>query len=129
MRLHHYAFLIGCALLAACGGDKAGSNGAQGEDGLPKPAAAGQSVTGMPDPGVPNARPAAASVQAPDVIELPEPVAGADVEPTLDPAAPSMPIEGPPIPMPEPAMPTDPNAPPPEPAEEAASRTQDDARQ
>ena len=83
MRVHRYTSPIGCvllccSLLAACGGDKSAADGAQGDDVLPKPAAAGRSVTGMPDPGVASAVPAPASVQAPDIIELPEDVDGDD---------------------------------------------------
>lgn len=46
------ATLLACSLLAACGGDKTAAGGsASGEDGLPKPAGAAGSVTGMPNPG------------------------------------------------------------------------------
>ena len=74
MRTHRIASSWGCALLcgfllAACGGDKPAATGEQGEELLPKPAAAGRSVTGMPDPGVASAQPIA---QAPDIIELPD---------------------------------------------------------
>lgn len=120
--------LLSCCLLAACGGDKAGANGAQGEDGLPKPAAAGGSVTGMPNPGVADARPAEASVQTPDIVELPEPVDAGEVAP-VDPAAPTMPIDGPPATVPETAMPVDPNAPPAPPAEATEVRVQDGKQQ
>ena len=46
------ATLLACFLLAACGGDKTATGGsATGDDGLPKPAGAAGSVTGMPNPG------------------------------------------------------------------------------
>lgn len=84
MRRHRIAFpwacaLLSCALLAGCGGDdKAATRGAQGEDVLPKPAAAGRSVTGMPDPGV--ASPLPAIMQAPDIIEIPEEAVAGEME-------------------------------------------------
>ena len=40
MHAYRFAFLLCCGLIAACGGDKTAANGAQGDDGLPKPAAA-----------------------------------------------------------------------------------------
>ncbi len=59
MQRHPLALLCTCLLLAACGGDKTASNGAQrGEENLPKPDAASGSVTGMPNPGAPSAQPA-----------------------------------------------------------------------
>ena len=64
MRARDFALLLCCALLAACGDDKPAATGAAGEDLLPKPAAAGKSVTGMPDPGVARARPAPVEVNA-----------------------------------------------------------------
>ncbi|QIL20066.1 hypothetical protein [Thermomonas sp. HDW16] len=70
MRAYRSAFLLCCCLLAACGGDKSAAGGASGEDGLPKPAAASGSVTGMPNPGVAVAHPAADSAQVP-VAEQP----------------------------------------------------------
>lgn len=97
MRLHRIVFawagaLLCCSLVAGCGGgDKPAAEGAQGEEVLPKPAAAGRSVTGMPDPGVASPLPDAtlpATAQAPDIIELPEEVAPGDVEPTGEIAAP-----------------------------------------
>lgn len=61
--------LLACAL-AGCGGDdKPAAGQAQGEDALPKPAAVGVSVTGMPEPGVAGPRPDAAPT--PDIVELP----------------------------------------------------------
>ena len=132
MRAHRLASILGCgllccSLLVACGGDKAGANGAQGEDGLPKPAAAGGSVTGMPSPGVAGTRPAAA-VEQPAIVELPEPVDAGDVA-TLDPAAPPLPIEGAPVAAPESTMPVDPGTSPAAPAEAAEVRAQDDQQQ
>lgn len=72
MRVHHFVFLLCCTLLAACGDDKPGAAGAQGADVLPKPAAPGQSVTGMPDPGVANPRYEPVVVEEPEIVELPE---------------------------------------------------------
>lgn len=126
MHKHHLALLLSCCMLAACGGDKTGADGAQGEDGLPKPAAAAGSVTGMPNPGVAEARPAARATQQPDIVEFPELVDGSEVAPA-DPGTPAMPIEG--QPLPEPTMPADPNAPPAPPAEEATNRVQDNGQQ
>lgn len=130
MHAHRIALLLCCILLVACGGDKAGADAAVGEDGLPKPAAASGSVTGMPNPGVPEARPATSAMQQPDIVELPEPepVDAGDIAP-VDPAAPPPPLEGPPVLVPESTMPEDPNAPPPPPEEAAQSRVQDEPRQ
>lgn len=125
MHAHRIALLLCCSLLAACGGDKAGTAGATGEDGLPKPAAASGSVTGMPDPGVAGRRPRASATQPPDMVELPEPVDAGDIAP-VDPATQPMPIEGPPVTLAESTMPEDPNAPLP-PVEDAASTTDPDA--
>ena len=116
------ALLLCCTLLAACGGDKTGTKAAVGEDGLPTPAAASGSVTGMPDPGVAGTRPAARPAQQPDIVELPEPIDAGDIAPA-DPANHPPPLKGPPVLLPEPTMPEDPNAPPPEPLEETASTT------
>lgn len=126
MHAHRIALLLCCSLLVACGGDKASATGAAGEDSLPKPATVGGSVTGMPNPGVPDARPAATPAQPPDMVELPEPVDVGEVAP-LDSASQPMPIEGPPLLLPEPMMPEDPNAPPPASPEEAASTTDPNA--
>lgn len=126
MHPHRIALLLCCTLLAACGGEKAGTAGAAGEDGLPKPAAASGSVTGMPDPGIAGRRPRASATQQPDMVELPEPVDAGDIAPVA-PATEPMPIEGPPVMLPEPAMSADPNAPPPPPVEEAASTTDPNA--
>lgn len=54
------ATLCTCLLLAACGGDKTAAHAAaqSAEGDLPKPEAASGSVTGMPNPGAPLARPA-----------------------------------------------------------------------
>ena len=123
---HRIALLLCCTLLVACGGDKAGNAGAAGEDGLPKPAAAGGSVTGMPNPGVAGTRPAASAAQQPDIVELPAPLEGGEIAP-VDPASQPMPIEGPPVTLPESTMSEDPNAPPPPPVEEAASTTDPNA--
>jgi hypothetical protein len=124
MHAYRLALLMSCCLLAACGGDKAGTDGAQGEDGLPKPAAAGGSVTGMPNPGVAEARPAASAAQQPDIVEFPEPVDAGDVAPA-DPAEAPAAI-GNPVSLPESTMPVDPNAPPAPPAEATEVRVQDD---
>lgn len=128
MRMQHIALVLLLPLLAACGSGDKDATTATGEDGLPKPAAAGRSVTGMPDPGVAQARPAASTAAPAEVVELPEPVDAGEIAP-VDPAAPPVSIEGPPVMVPESTMPTDPDAPPPAPEEEAANRTQDDARQ
>lgn len=120
MRTLRVALLSCIALLAACGGGGKNATTPSEEDGLPKPAVAGRSVTGMPDPGTPNARPAATTAQAPDVIEVPEPSAEGEIA-TGDPGMPAPPIVG----APETTMPTDPAAPPTTPAEEAASQSQD----
>ena len=85
MHAYRFALLFSCCLLAACGGDKAGANGAQGDDGLPKPAAAAGSVTGMPDPGVAESRPAVSVAQAPDSVELPDDVAMGTSRPSIPP--------------------------------------------
>ena len=120
MHPHRIALLFCCTLLVACGGDKAGTNAATGEDGLPKPAAASGSVTGMPNPGVPGTRPAANAAQPADTVELPAPLEDGEIAP-VDPASQPMPIEGPPVTLPESTMSEDPNAPPPPPVAEAAS--------
>jgi hypothetical protein len=122
MHPHRIALLLCCTLLVACGGDKAGTQGAAGEDGLPKPAAASGSVTGMPNPGVAGTRPAASAAQQPEIVELPAPLEGGEIAP-VDPASQPMPIEGPPVTLPESTMSEDPNAPPPPPVAEAASTT------
>jgi hypothetical protein len=120
MHMHRLVFLLSCCMLAACGGDKADTPRARGEDGLPKPAAAAGSVTGMPDPGVAAARPAAAAAPQPDMVEFPEPLEQDEVA-AIDSADAPAPIGNP---VPEPTMPVDPHAPPPPPAEETASRVQ-----
>ena len=61
---------VAATLMVGCDDDKAGAGrSAQGEDGLPKPGAVNGSVTGMPNPGVASAPPAA--VRTPAIIELP----------------------------------------------------------
>lgn len=79
MHAHRIALLsLSCLLVAACGGDKAGTASRQaGEDTLPKPDAVAGSVTGMPDPGVAGVQPVA-TVQVPDIIEIPDPAAGGE---------------------------------------------------
>lgn len=53
------AIISVCLLLAACGGDNTASPAQQrGEESLPKPEVASGSVTGMPNPGTPSAKPA-----------------------------------------------------------------------
>ena len=124
MHAHRFAFLLlCCGLLAACGGDKTGAKGAQGEDGLPKPAAASGSVTGMPNPGVAETRPVVSVAQAPDSVELPDDVAMDEVAP-IDPAVQSVPIEPPPVTLPEPPMPQDPDAPMSSPADNPQTEAQ-----
>lgn len=124
MHPHRIALLLCCTLLIACGGDKTGTDGATGGDGLPKPAAAGGSVTGMPNPGVAGKRPAASAAQPADAAELPAPLEDGEGAP-LDPATQPMPIEGAPVTLPESTMSEDPNAPPP--VEEARSTTDPNA--
>ena len=126
MHPHRIALLLCCTLVVACGGDKAGTAGAAGDDGLPKPAAASGSVTGMPNPGVPGTRPAARVAQPADTVELPAPLEDGEIAP-VDPASQPVPIEGVPIALPESTMSEDPNAPPPPPVEEAASTTDPNA--
>ena len=129
MHPHRFALLLCCSLLVACGGDKAGTQGAAGDDGLPKPAAPGGSVTGMPNPGVAGPRPAATAVQPADTEELPLPLEDAEIPP-VDPATQPMPIEGTPVELPESTLsedPEDPDAPPPPPVQEAASTTDPNA--
>jgi hypothetical protein len=124
MHMHRFAFLLSCCMLAACGGDKADTPHARDEDGLPKPAAAAGSVTGMPNPGVAAARPAADAASQPDMVEFPEPLEQDDLA-AVDPADAPAPI-GNPVPAPESTMPVDPHAPPPPPPppEETANRVQ-----
>ena len=119
---HRIALLLCCTLLVACGGDKAGTNAATGEDGLPKPAAASGSVTGMPNPGVAGSRPATSAARQTDIVELPAPLEDGEIAP-VDPVTQPLPIEGPPVMLPESTMSEDPNAPPPPPVAEAASTT------
>lgn len=126
MHAHRIALLLCCTLLVACGGDKTGTPGTAGDDGLPKPAAPGGSVTGMPNPGVAGTRPAASVVQAEDTADLPAPLEDGEIAPA-DAASQPMPIEGAPVELPESALPEDPNAPPPPPVQEAASTTDPNA--
>lgn len=121
MHMLRIAFLLCCGLLAACGGDKTGTVGAGADDGLPKPAATTGSVTGMPDPGVADRRPAASTTGPADIVELPEAL-DSEGMPPADPFAAPMPIEPAPTPLPEPTMSEDPNAPPPAPPEQAETR-------
>ena len=59
MRHRQLATLCACLFLAACGGDKTAAGQAKpGEEGLPRPDAAGGSVTGMPNPGMSSTQPA-----------------------------------------------------------------------
>ena len=115
MRMHRITLLLGCALLAACGGDKPAATDAQGEDVLPKPAVAGQSVTGMPDPGVAGARPApveaaAVETEATELVELPEDSDAGAAMP-IDGTASGVPVVAPPPPAAEPPAPPQPVAP------------------
>lgn len=111
MRMHRLVFVLSCALLSACGGDKSGANGAEGEDGLPKPAAASGSVTGMPDPGVADARPSTSASRQPDIVELPKPVDAGEIPP-VDPDPAVQPAAEPaPAALPEPAQAQEPSAP------------------
>lgn len=58
MRHRSLAILCACLMLAACGTDNSAATHQQpGDDVLPKPDAAGGSVTGMPNPGTPSAPP------------------------------------------------------------------------
>ena len=109
MRMHRITLLLGCALLAACGGDKPAATDAQGEDVLPKPAVAGQSVTGMPDPGVAGARPApveaaAVETEATELVQLPEDSDAGAAMP-IDGTASGVPVDAPPPPTAEPPAP------------------------
>ena len=123
MHVHRFALLFSCCLLAACGGDKTGADGAQGDDGLPKPAAASGSVTGMPNPGVAETRPSVSVAQAPEIVELPDDAAVDDIAP-IDPAMQPAPIEPPPVTLPEPPMPQDPDAPVSSPADNPQTEAQ-----
>lgn len=127
MHMQRYAFLLCCGLLAACGGDKTGADRAEGEDGLPKPAATTGSVTGMPDPGVAGRRPAARPTEAAEAVALPEPVAAGDLPPTDSPLLPQ-PTDGAPLPEPLATPPEDPNAPPAAPPAQTEGRVPADAQ-
>jgi hypothetical protein len=126
MHPHRFALLLCCSLLVACGGDKAGTQGAAGDDGLPKPAAPGGSVTGMPNPGVAGTRPAASVVESAETAELPVPLEEGAVPP-VDPTTQPVPIEGTPVELPEATLSEDPNAPPLPPVQDAASTTDPNA--
>ncbi len=72
--MHHPRFLIAlslAALLAACGDRKpaGGADAASGEESLPKPTAAGGSVTGMPAPGASTPDPGRVVEPAPAAVE------------------------------------------------------------
>ena len=115
MRARDFTLLLCCALLAACGGDKPAATGAAGEDLLPKPAAAGKSVTGMPDPGVAGARPApveaaAVETEATELVQLPEDSDAGAAMP-IDGTASGVPVGAPPPPAAEPPAPPQPVAP------------------
>ena len=110
MRARDFALLLCCALLAACGDDKPAATGAAGEDLLPKPAAAGNSVTGMPDPGVARARPAPVEVNATETSALPE-EGDAMTAASTDATDPQLPVEPLPQALAEPAAPTQAPAP------------------
>ena len=110
MRARDFTLLLCCALLAACGGDKPAATGAAGEDLLPKPAAAGKSVTGMPDPGVARARPAPVEVNATETSALPE-EGDAMTAASTDATDPQLPVEPLPQALAEPAAPTQAPAP------------------
>lgn len=114
MRMHRILSLFACVLLAACGGDKTNAGRTQeGEQTLPRPAAAGGSVTGMPDPGVASAVPAPASVPSPEIPAAPESDEPVD-DTSLNDAANEVPVEAPAQPPPPPApSPIAPSAPPP----------------
>lgn len=120
MHAHRLAFLLCCSLLAACGGNDAASQGKPGEDGLPKPAAASGSVTGMPDPGVASARRTPGPSPEPDLAELPEPVDTAEIA-SVDPAMQAMPGGDTPAALAEPTLAADPNMPAALPGEQAAA--------
>ena len=122
MRAHRYAFLLCCGLLAACGGDKTANSGTPGDDGLPKPAAASGSVTGMPNPGVAQARPAASEPQAPYIVELPDEGAVDELVPPDSSLPP--PVEVPPVAPPEPPVAPVPEMPAPAPADRNRSEAQ-----
>ena len=73
--MHHPRFLIAlslAALLAACGDRKpaGGADAATGEESLPKPTAAGGSVTGMPAPGASTPDPGRVAEPAPAAVEV-----------------------------------------------------------
>lgn len=101
MRLHPLAMLACCALLAACG-DKNAANTGQGEDVLPRPAAASGSVTGMPNPGV------ASAPREPVVIEDANAPAETPVDAASGAAAPTDAETPPATPDAVPAVPAEP---------------------
>ena len=107
MALSRITLLLCCALLVACGDGKPAATGAAGEDLLPKPAAAGKSVTGMPNPGVASVRPAPAETAATDIVELPQDIEAVDPA-SIDEAGPDAPVEVPQPPSPEAPTPPQP---------------------
>jgi len=119
MRMRHAGILLSCCLLVACGNEESAADKAPvGEDGLPKPASASGSVTGMPNPGVAEPRPVAAPPQDADIAEIPEPLPEEIPPPEtgMPPPAPPPPAyDGSPemVPLP-PLEPTPPPPPPPE---------------
>jgi hypothetical protein len=121
MRALPVALLLSCCLLAACGDEKSeAEKAALGEDGLPKPANASGSVTGMPNPGVAEPRPVAVApaVQETDIADVPEPLPEDQMPPPAvdEPPPPPPPPSGSPENVPLP--PLEPTAPPPPPPEQ-----------
>lgn len=102
------AIFCACLMLAACSADKTATPQQQaGNESLPKPDAAGGSVTGMPNPGTPSVLPAPADNLATD-NEDPD-IATEDssaVDPNLPVAQPTTTIEGSPGTLPPDTMPT-----------------------
>jgi len=124
MRTRAYVFLLFCCgLLGACGDDEtAARKAALGDDGLPKPAAPGGSVTGMPNPGEAGTRPAAPAVAYGDGDEVdpPEPE-DEGAPPTETPMPQDLPPPADGAPEMVPLPPLDPTPPPPPPPEQLRS--------